>query len=78
MKDYNLDFYQALKIVMEGGCVKGKYFANGIYLRLNSTGFLVSVNANKYYTEEFFTLHNGLLNQKFRELTVMTMKELLN
>lgn len=74
--DYDLDFYEALKIVMDGGCVKGNNFVDGIYLKLNSRGQLVTVDACRLYVEETNVFILGMKSQKFRELTVMTMKEL--
>ena len=75
-KEYNLDFYQAFKIVMEGGSVKGDNFRDGIYMKLNSIGQLVIVDAARVYIEEPSVFVKGMQRQKFRELTVMTMKEL--
>lgn len=73
---YDLDFYGAIKIVMEGGCVKGDDFKDGIYLKLNSNGQLVTVDAGRCYIEEMNISIKGMLRQKFRSLTVMTMREL--
>lgn len=74
--EYDLDFYDALKVVMEGGCVKGNNFVDGIYLKLNSRGQLVTVDAGRLYMEETNVFISGMKSQKFRELTVMSMKEL--
>lgn len=75
-KDYNLDFYEALKIVMGGGFVKGDDFADGIFLKLNNHGQLVTVDAGRLYMEEDKVFVKGMERQMFRELTVLTMKEL--
>lgn len=75
-KKYELDFYQALEIVMNGGAVKGDNFADGIFLRLDSKGRLVTVDASRLYTEETQVFIKGMLRQKFRSLTIMTMREL--
>lgn len=77
-KEYNLDFYKALKIVMEGGCVKGDNFVDGIYLKLNSVGQLVLVDVGRYYVETPIFFIKSMSRQNFRELSVMTMKELSN
>jgi hypothetical protein len=73
---YNLDFYKALEVVMNGGAVKGDNFANGIFLKLNSQGQLVTVDANRRYSEETNVFLKGMVGQKFRSLSVMTIKEL--
>lgn len=75
-KKYDLDFYQALEVVMNGGSVRGNDFADGIFLRLNSGGQLVIVDASRFYLEETNVFVKGMANQKFRSLNVMTMKEL--
>jgi len=75
-KKYDLDFYEALKIVMDGGAVKGNNFTDGIFLKLNSRGQLITVDAGRLYAEEINVYIKGMTRQKFRELTVMTMREL--
>jgi hypothetical protein len=75
-KKYELDFYKALEIVMNGGAVKGDNFINGIFLKLNSRGQLVTVDAGRLYVEEINVFIKEMLHQKFRELSVMTMCEL--
>ena len=74
--EYNLDFYEALKIVMNGGAVKGEDFLNGIFLRLNTYGQLVFVDANSLYKEDTYVFITGMTRQNFRELSVLTIKEL--
>lgn len=73
---YNLDFYQAIKIVMNGGAVKGSSFMDGVFLKLNTYGQLVMVIADLLYKEETKVFIKGMDNQKYRELNVLTMKEL--
>lgn len=75
-KEYNLDFYEALKIVMDGGAVKGERFIDGIYLRLNSYGQLVTVDVGQCSVESEKVFIKTLETQKFREVNVFTMKEL--
>ena len=75
-KKYDLDFYQALEVVMNGGAVKGDDFVDGIFLKLNSRGQLVTVDAGRLYLEETGIFVKGMLRQKVRNLTVMTIKEL--
>ena len=76
VKTYDLDFYQAFKIVMEGGCVKGDGFMKGIFMRLNSYKQLVIVTASELYSEETTVFLGGMLNQRFRKLDIQTVKEL--
>jgi hypothetical protein len=75
-KKYNLSFIEAIDIVMNGGAVKGENFRNGIFLKLNTYGQLVIVNANRLYEEEINVCIKDMYHQKFRNLVVMTMKEL--
>ena len=74
--EYNLDFYEALKIVLNGGAVKGNQFIDGVFLKINSYGQLVIVDAGRLYDEDERVFIKGLSGQKFRKLTVMTMNEL--
>lgn len=73
---YVLDFYEAFKIVMEGGCVKGDNFVDGIFMRLNDRGQLVIVDACRLYTEELSVFIKGMQNQLFRQVSILTVKEL--
>ena len=75
-KKYDLDFKEALDIVLDGGAVKGQNFVDGVFLKLNSYGQLVTVDAARLYAEDERVFIKGLSQQKFRNLTVMTMKEL--
>ena len=72
-KNYNLDFNQALQIVLNGGAVKGNNFVDGVFLKLNKYGQLVTVDACRLYAEEEQVFIKGLSQQKFREITVMTV-----
>lgn len=75
-KTYDLDFYQALEVVMNGGAVKGNDFISGVFLKLNKYGQLIIVDASRMYSEEISVFLKEMVKQKFRSLTVMTMKEL--
>ena len=75
-KKYNLTFEQAIKIVLDGGCVKGHDFMDGICLKLNDIGQLVTVDAAMMYKEDTEVFFKSLSRQKFREISVMTMNEL--
>lgn len=75
-REYNLTFFEALQIVLDGGAVKGEQFIDGIFIKLNSYGQLVTVDAGRLYDESEKVFIKGLSRQKFRELSVMTMKEL--
>ena len=55
---------------MNGGCVKGDDFCDGIFLKLNSHGQLVTVDAGRLYMEEEKVFLKGMVRQKFRELFV--------
>lgn len=68
---FNLDFHQAIDVVMNGGAVKGNNFRKGIYLKLNSCGQLVTVNANDFYREDTFVFLKGLKDQRFYEAVVL-------
>ena len=57
-KKYDLDFYQALEVVMNGGAVKGDNFVDGIFLKLNSRGQLVIVDAGRLNIEEIKQVSN--------------------
>ena len=61
---------------MNGGSVKGNGFATGIFMRINKYGQLVIVDANRYYKETTDVFLTTIYHQKFRELAVMTIKEL--
>jgi len=74
--EYNLDFYQALEIVLNGGAVKGDNFLDGVFLKLNGFGQLVTVDACRMYLEEERVFIKELSQQKFRQLTIMTVREL--
>jgi hypothetical protein len=75
-KVYDLDFYKAFEIVMNGGAVKGNDFRDGIFLKLNSSGQLVTVDAARLYMEDTTVFLKGIARQKFREVKVLTMNEL--
>ncbi len=49
---------------------------DGIFLKLNKLGQLVIVDAARLYDEQPTVFLKGMSRQKFRSLTVMTMKEL--
>lgn len=76
MANYTLDFHQAMDIIMSGGAVKGENFVDGIFLKIGLKGQLVTVDAGRFYVEEPYPFIKGLYRQKFREVTVFTMKEL--
>jgi hypothetical protein len=75
-KEYNLDMHEALDVLLSGGAVKGKDFAKGIFIKLNSYGHMVIVDANDFYTESNAVSLSSLSSQKFREVSVFTLKEL--
>jgi hypothetical protein len=75
-KKYDLDLYQALKVVIDGGAVKGDNFTDGIFMKLNGHGQLVFVDAGRFYMEDTYVCIAGMRHQKFRQLSIMTMREL--
>lgn len=74
--EYTLDIHKALDIILAGGAVRGENFRHGYYLKLNSFGQLVLVDAKDLYREDEWISYKSLAAQKFRELSVMTLKEL--
>ena len=75
-KDFNLDFHLAMKVVMEGKCVQGDDFRNGIFMKLNRSGQLVVVDAMRLYDEDDKVFLKGMLNQNFRQVNILTPKAL--
>ena len=76
MRVYNLNFYEALKVVMGGDAIKGEDFEDGIFLKLNIRGELVIVDAKKIYEEKTFVIYKALIHQKFRRMLILTVGEL--
>jgi hypothetical protein len=77
MKKYDLTFNDAIAEMMENNAwIKGSDFRDGIYLKMNASGDMVMVNANKFSTESVHTLSRGLYLQKYRLITVATVAEL--
>ena len=76
MKEYTLDFKDAIDIILEGGCVKGEQFVDGLFLKLNRYGQLVLVDAGRLFTEEEKVYFDSLNRQKYRKIDIMTMQEL--
>jgi hypothetical protein len=74
--EYNLDFHQAIDILLNNGCVKGENFANGVFLKLSFFGNIVTCDAEDFYKESNFIFLKALANQKYREVNLMTVKEL--
>lgn len=74
--EYNLNFHEALDVLLNKGAVKGELFVDGIFLKLNGSGQLIVVDACRLYEEESFINLYSLNNQKYRKLTVLTVKEL--
>ena len=77
-KKYTLSFQKALGIVLDGGAARGEEFAPGYFIKLGSLGQIVLVDSNRFYEEMDFPNIKSLSYQKYRELTVMTKKELEN
>ena len=67
MKTNNKKF----NLVVNGGAVKGNDFRKGIYLKLNSWGQLVTVDANDFYREDTTVFLKGLKDQMFYDAVVL-------
>lgn len=77
MENYTLDFYQALKEMIENErWIRGNEFASGIYMKLDRNGQMIMVDVNRLGSEAPFPFMKGLAKQKFRLITVATIKEL--
>jgi len=76
MKKYELSFHEALDVILEGGAVKGDNFAKSIYMKLDNYGRMILVNVDDFSNTIEFVSLTSLSQQKFRSLTVMTVKEL--
>jgi len=75
--EYNLDFYQALKECLENKAwIKGDNFRDGIYIKQNYNGELVTVDVARVSIEEPFPFIGGMCRQKFRIIKFATMQEL--
>jgi hypothetical protein len=75
--EYNLTYLQAFEVIMNGGCVKGSGFRDGIFMRLNTQCQLVVVERLEHgYADRDKVFLGGFKNQMYRELTVLTKIEL--
>lgn len=74
--EYNLNFHDAIDVIIAGGWVKGNNFAKYVFMRINKYGQIVVVDASQMYKEIEFVSITSLNNQKFREIQVATLKEL--
>lgn len=75
--EYDLTFIEAFeKVIYNGACVRGENFKNGVYLKCSDSGELVTVDAKHFYKATPHPWIDSLKNQKYRELSVMTIKEL--
>ena len=77
-KEYELDFYQALKEMLENDkWIKGEQFIDGLFMKATANGNIVMVDAGRLYIEEPYSIHKSMVNQKYRVITVATMRELM-
>ena len=74
--DYNLNFHDAIDVILAGRWVRGDNFAKGVFIKINEYGQIVVVDATQMYREIEFVSITSLNNQKFREIGVATVKEL--
>ncbi len=75
--NYNLTFYDALKEVLENNAwIKGDNFIDGIYLKKDNNGNLVTVDVGRLSMHEPAII-GSLHRQKYRIITVATMRELM-
>lgn len=75
--NYNLDFYQALKLMIdEKQYMRGNGFKKGFYIKISKSGNLMLVDVNNFSKQHPFYGLSLLAGQKFREITVATLEEL--
>jgi hypothetical protein len=75
--EYNIDFYQALKLMVEEKkWFRGENFAKGMYIKLNNDGEIISVDMMNWYEEYPMPFIDSLARQKYREITIATLNEL--
>jgi hypothetical protein len=74
--EYNLDFHQAIDILLNDGCVRGEKFGEDSFLRLSHFGNIVVCDAKNFYMESPYIFLKALANQKYREVDILTVKEL--
>lgn len=72
---YKLSFIEAMNILMNGGFVKGENFAKYHFLSIDNNQVVNLSDVNNYYKQFPVLLTTGLINQKYRQLTVATLKE---
>jgi len=75
-KVYDLDLKDVIDHLVSGGSVRGENFVGGIFLRLDRNGRIALVDAKNIYSEDINVSLSSLSRQKFRKLTIMTVKEL--
>lgn len=76
-KGYDLNFEEALKMLMNKGCfLRGEDFAKGYYLRLNKENIVVLKNGNELHTPEPVLLTKGLYTQKYKAMTTATPRDI--
>lgn len=56
--------------------MKGNGFADGVYMKMNTCGELVTVNTKHMGIEENFVLSVGMSTQMYRNINFATVKEL--
>lgn len=78
MQNYNIEFKDAMQLLVDGKWLKGNLFADGHFIKLDNHGRLVVIDANRYYHEEICPFIKSLSNNKFRIITVATLNELKN
>jgi hypothetical protein len=81
MKDYTLDFEEALKVVLSGNAwVQGEDYSKGVVLRLDSWGEVVDVYCFEDGTSFPLTIRKRCLSQKYKivhtQLDAMKNKDL--
>lgn len=73
---YNLNFHEAIDLIIKGEWVKGERFADGVFLKLNKYGVMVVVDVNQLYKETNLVSLKSLSSQKFRIIKFATHKNL--
>lgn len=79
---FELSFEDAMKTVLNGGCVQGENFVWNVYL-VEKDG-IVMINSFhdediiKYHDDGKFFITNGVISQKYREVFVLNRSGLFH
>lgn len=72
---FELSFTEAMQAVLDGKFVQGEYFVWNVYLAAKDGIVMInsfhSDEAIKYHVDGKFFITNGVLSQKYREVSVL-------